>query len=133
MGLEVGAIVTGKVATIKEFGAFINLENGQCGLLHISEVAHTYVETIREHLQDGQEVTVKVIAMDEGGRIKLSIKQAQKPPARPTSPSRSGRASSKRNAPVVETFEDKLQQFMQESNRKISDQSSRNARRKPRG
>ena len=77
MGLEVGQIVEGKVSGITGFGAFIDLPGGETGLVHISEVARNYVKDINEHLQVGQEVKVKVLSMDEKGKISLSIKKAQ--------------------------------------------------------
>ena len=76
MALEVGAIVEGKVSGITNFGAFVDLPEGKTGLVHISEVARNYVKDIKEHLSVGQVVKVKVLTMDEGGKISLSIKKA---------------------------------------------------------
>ena len=80
MELAVGEIISGKVTGITKFGAFVSLPEGKNGLVHISEVAQSYVSDIREHLTEGQEVKVKVIAIDENGRINLSIKKAQPRP-----------------------------------------------------
>ena len=77
MAFEVGQIVDGKVSGITGFGAFVDLEGGQTGLVHISEVARNYVKDINEHLTVGQEVKVKVLSLDEKGKISLSIKKAQ--------------------------------------------------------
>ena len=77
MALEVGQIVEGKVSGITGFGAFIDLPEGATGLVHISEVARNYVKDINEHLSVGQEVKVKVLSLDEKGKISLSIKKAQ--------------------------------------------------------
>ena len=77
MALEVGQIVEGKVSGITGFGAFIDLPGGETGLVHISEVARNYVKDINEHLTVGQEVKVKVLSLDEKGKISLSIKKAQ--------------------------------------------------------
>ena len=77
MALEVGQIVEGKVSGITGFGAFIDLPDGETGLVHISEVARNYVNDINEHLTMGQEVKVKVLSLDEKGKISLSIKKAQ--------------------------------------------------------
>lgn len=79
MQLEVGKIVEGKVTGITKFGAFVELEPGTVGMVHISEVAPTYVNDISEHLTTGQQVTVKVLAINEDGKISLSIKKAMKP------------------------------------------------------
>ena len=77
MALEVGQIVEGKVSGITGFGAFIDLPDGETGLVHISEVARNYVKDINEHLSLNQTVKVKVLALDEKGKISLSIKKAQ--------------------------------------------------------
>lgn len=82
MELAVGEIISGKVTGITKFGAFVSLPEGKTGLVHISEVDQSYVSNIRDHLTEGQEVKVKIIAVDENGRINLSIKKAQ---PRPTS------------------------------------------------
>ena len=135
MGFDVGMIVTGKVTGIKKFGAFITLDQGVSGLVHISEIANTYVDDVSEHLTRGQEVQVKIIGVDDSGRINLSIKKAQapepepeKPPAAPRPPRQQNPASVSKRAPQQEnsaakppnSFEDKLKQFMQESNTKMS-------------
>lgn len=79
MQLEVGKIVEGKVTGITKFGAFVELESGEVGMVHISEVAATFVNDISEHLTEGQTVTVKVLTIGEDGKISLSIKKAMKP------------------------------------------------------
>lgn len=76
MQLEVGKIYTGKVTGITKFGAFVELEKGTTGMVHISEVANTFVNDINEHLKDGQEVKVKVMSLGDNGKIALSIKKA---------------------------------------------------------
>ena len=76
MQLEVGKIVEGKVTGITKFGAFVELETGEVGMVHISEVAPTYVNDISEHLQVGQTVKVKVLAINDDKKISLSIKKA---------------------------------------------------------
>lgn len=131
MELEVGQIVEGKVTGITKFGAFVSLPNGKSGMVHISEVAHVYVNDIREHLTEGQQVKVKIIAM-ENGKINLSIKKTMDPPPRQPRQDRSGggqnrdRRSSgtgqhRAAAPKgPQTFEDKLKQFMAESDSKLS-------------
>ena len=81
--IEVGAILEGKVTGITKFGAFVSLPGGKSGLVHISEIAYSYVSDVAEHLAEGQDVKVKVISIDENNRINLSIKQALPPPPRP--------------------------------------------------
>ena len=77
MELAVGEIISGKVTGITKFGAFVSLPEGKSGLVHISEVDQSYVSDIRDHLTEGQEVKVKVIAIDDNGRVNLSIKRTQ--------------------------------------------------------
>ena len=84
MDLAVGAIVEGKVTGITKFGAFVALPEGKSGMVHISEVASTFVNDIKDFLQEGQQVKVKIINIDQAGRINLSIKKAQ--PQEPRQP-----------------------------------------------
>ena len=81
MELTVGAILEGKVKTITNFGAFIALPENKTGLVHISEVANTFVSDIRQHLTEGQDVKVMVIGCDNG-KINLSIKRLEPKPQR---------------------------------------------------
>ncbi|MBE7025975.1 MAG: S1 RNA-binding domain-containing protein [Ruminococcaceae bacterium] len=76
MAVEVGKIYEGKVASVVPFGAFISLPEGNTGLVHISEVASSYVQNVADHLKEGQDVKVKVISIDENGKVSLSIKKA---------------------------------------------------------
>ena len=73
--LEQGSVVKGKVTGLTDFGAFVELEGGKTGMIHISEVSTSYVKDIREHLQLNQEVTAKVISISPEGKIALSIKK----------------------------------------------------------
>ena len=79
MGLEVGNVVEGVVNRITPFGAFVELEGGKNGLVHISEVADVYVRDVRDFLSEGDKVTAKIIKIDERGKIALSLKQMKKP------------------------------------------------------
>ena len=83
MGFEVGSVLEGKVTGITKFGAFVSLPGNRSGLVHISEIAYSYVNDVHEHLTEGQTVTVKVIDIDDNNRINLSIKQTLPPPPRP--------------------------------------------------
>ena len=75
MQIEEGAIVSGKVTGLTDFGAFIEMEDGKTGMIHISEVAANYVKDIREHISVGQEVKAKIVAIDEEKKkVSLSIK-----------------------------------------------------------
>ncbi|MEE1154346.1 MAG: S1 RNA-binding domain-containing protein [Acutalibacteraceae bacterium] len=76
MAVEVGNILEGKVTGITDFGAFVDLPDGKSGMVHISEVASTYVNKISDFLEEGQTVTVKVLSIGDNGKISLSIKKA---------------------------------------------------------
>ncbi len=76
---EIGKIVEGKVTGITKFGAFVELEDGAVGMVHISEVSSTYVNDISEHLKEQQKVTVKILSINDDGKISLSIKKAMPP------------------------------------------------------
>ena len=130
MELTVGAILEGKVKSITNFGAFIALPENKTGLVHISEVANTFVSDIRQHLTEGQDVKVMVIGL-ENGKVNLSIKRLQPRPQRENAPHREPRESRpapKAAAPVAppapktadQLFEEKLKAFMQESDAKIA-------------
>jgi S1 RNA binding domain protein len=124
MDLDVGAIVDGKVTGITKFGAFVSLPSGKSGMVHISEVAHTYVSDITQYIQEGQEVKVKVIGIDEKGRINLSIKKATEAPEAPKRPAprSAGFMPPKPQQPSGDlSFEDRLKQFMQDSESKMSE------------
>lgn len=145
MELTVGAIVEGKVKSITKFGAFIALAENKTGMVHISEITHAYVNDIHDHLQEGQDVKVMVIGL-ENGKINLSIRRTQPAPQRPQSDrprqgfdrprqdNAVGRPSAPRTqdnrpprprpAQPVEkqpqSFDDMLKQFMADSDSKIS-------------
>ncbi len=76
--VQIGRIYEGKVISIKDFGAFIEIQEGQDGLCHISELDDSYVRSVSDVVKIGDKVKVKVIAIDEQGRVKLSRKAAMK-------------------------------------------------------
>ena len=127
MELEVGTILEGKVTSITKFGAFVALEGGRSGLVHISEIANTYVNDVHDFLQEGQTVKVKLLAIKDG-KLDLSIKKALPAPERPRTSPRP--AAPQHRAPVQAAdttpsgdldFEDKLKQFLSSSERKMAD------------
>ena len=149
MQLEVGKIYEGKVTGITKFGAFVEIEPGTTGMVHISEVASTFVKEISDFITQGQMVKVKVMNIAEDGKISLSMKRAvDTPPPAPRSQNRPPRTGGFNNnnsnrggnggqsgqnrfdrgsqeyAPRQEgskSFEDMLSKFMQKSDEKISD------------
>lgn len=136
MQIEEGAIVTGKVTGLTDFGAFVELEDGKTGMIHISEVAPNYVKDIKEHLKVGQEVKSKVISVSREGKISLSIKKlteapkeqnVQQRPQRPRTERRSsppvwnGQKSSAPASGEKQSFEDMMARFKQVSDEKMTD------------
>ncbi len=133
MQIEEGSVLRGKITGVAPFGAFVELEDGKTGLVHISEVSSEYVEDISKHLTQGQAVKVKVMSVDEKGKISLSIKRAaednavkkKKAPRQKTSGEFKGAPevfefSGKRSMEDM-SFEDKLLKFKQDSDEKIQD------------
>ncbi|HLR23258.1 MAG TPA: S1 domain-containing RNA-binding protein [Pseudogracilibacillus sp.] len=109
MSIEVGSKLQGKVTGITNFGAFVELEKGKTGLVHISEVADTYVKDINEHLTVGDEIKVKVINVEDDGKIGLSIKKAKDRPVR------------QRNTKErTENFESKMNRFLKDSEDRLA-------------
>ena len=139
MELAVGQVLEGTVTGITKFGAFVSLEGGRSGLVHISEVANTFVNDVHDHVQIGQKVKVKVLSLGEAGKINLSIKRAvemprqNQPPRRPNPNSyQSAPRPAQQSAPAPvqgqvaaptgnQDFEDRLKRFMQESDSRIAD------------
>ena len=78
MNLDVGDSVRGEVVSIRSYGAFVRLPNGEVGFVHVSEVANEYVKDIAEYLMIGQEVTAKIIGRNSDGKFNLSLKQVTK-------------------------------------------------------
>ena len=104
IAIEVGATIQATVARIENYGAFLQLEDGRMGLVHISEIDRNYVKDVREHLREGDTVDAKVVAIKDDGKIDLSIKALQDPA--PPRPSRRG------SDPEFETM---LKKFMRQS------------------
>lgn len=137
---QVGSILEGKVTSIMKFGAFVALEGGGSGLVHISEIANTFVEDVHDHLQTGQAVKVLVLSA-ENGRVNLSIKRAlpqqeRRPPRPPRTGPQAGAGSGpspRADQPQVpgrgkplppsgdQDFEDKLKRFLTSSEGKMAD------------
>lgn len=76
MQLEVGKIYDGKVKGIAQYGAFIEIDGAGTGMVHISEIANSFVKDVNDYLKEGQEVKVKVLNINDDGKIALSIKKA---------------------------------------------------------
>ena len=129
MSITVGAILEGVVTGITPFGAFVELSGGTVGLVHISEVADTYVKDVKDFLKVQDVIKIKVINIDPRGKIGLSIKQANPAAAGGGRPRRFERP------PVNKvSFEDRLAKFMKESDERMLEfKRSTDAKRGGRG
>lgn len=121
MTLKIGSIVEGTVVNITSFGAFVELVGGKTGLVHISEVSDTFVKDIHNFLKEKDKIKVKVISVEEDGKVSLSIKQAQtnqiKKSARPIDID----WEKERNKSIPTSFEDRLSKFMKDSEERFQD------------
>lgn len=141
MQLTVGEIVEGKITTVKDYGVFVDLGEGKSGMVHISEIAQTYVSQIRDFVNENDVVKVKVISIGDDGRINLSIKKAQEPKEReakterkerkpyvpktpPAAPDGSYVWSAKKSEST--SFEEMMNRFKQTSDEKFSDLKRKN-------
>lgn len=131
MAIEVGSVVEGVVTGITNFGAFVELPEGKTGLIHISEVADVYVNDVHDFLKERDTVRVKVLTVDDRGKIGLSIKALQdKAPAaaqpsamppRPPRPPRDMRRTAATRQMGSPSFEDKLSRFLKDSDERLTD------------
>ena len=135
MSIEVGNILEGVVTGITKFGAFVELPGGKVGLVHISEVADVYVKDVNDFLKEKDKVKVKVLSVDDHGKIGLSIKQLQEKKAEPQHNNNARPANTNfRPAPRKQfnndfrkhnnsgaSFEDKLSKFLKDSDEKLTD------------
>ena len=150
MELAAGSIYEGKVTGVTKFGAFVSFQGGKSGLVHISEIANTFVSDVGKHVSVGQTVKVKVLSISDDGKINLSLKQAvetaqapgteekEETPKRFSSPAMHQKYNM---APIPAAndnsgdlnFEDRLKKFMQESDSRIADSRRYTDRRQRRG
>ncbi len=148
MQLNVGDLVEGKITGIKDYGLFVDIGEGKSGMVHISEVANTFVNDIKQFVNEGDTVKMKVINITEDGKISLSIKRAQEQerpqrrqgqerrerrPYQPSKPDNSFVWTAKKSEPA--SFEEMMNQFKLSSDEKFSDLKRKNpeTRRSKRG
>ncbi len=146
MELKIGEIYEGKITGITKFGVFVDLGDNTSGMVHISEVARTFVNDINEHVKMGDTVKVKLVSIGDDGKIALSIKKALEPekrenngrsfekkPRQPQVIDSSYTWTAKKSEPV--DFEDMMNRFKQTSDEKFSDLKRKNpeTRRSKRG
>lgn len=128
MELKIGSIVEGKVKNITNFGAFVELEDGTVGLVHISEISNKFVNDIHEHISEGQAVKVKIL-QPKNNKPEFSIKQALESKTTTTGLAKNiERTNNKpfakkefKKRPVADNFEDMMSKFMKLSDDKLSD------------
>ncbi|MCI7403723.1 MULTISPECIES: S1 RNA-binding domain-containing protein [unclassified Pyramidobacter] len=120
--LAPGDVVTGVVEQIMPYGAFVRLQSGQKAMIHISQLSHKFIKSVDAVLQPQQEIKAKVIKIDERGRIDLSLKALEEPPAVPVQrmPRHMPAAGSNDEAVGSDDFEKKLSTFLKSSEEKIS-------------
>ncbi|MBO8160570.1 MAG: S1 RNA-binding domain-containing protein [Thermosipho sp. (in: Bacteria)] len=106
--MEVGQVVKGKVVEILKFGANVELENGEKAFVHISKIASTYVKSVSDHLNVGQEIEGKVLGKTKDGKWELTLKLSEN-------------NGSVKNGQINSDFEKKLAKFMKDSDRKLSE------------
>ena len=112
MAIEAGNVLEGIVTGITKFGAFVELPEKKVGLVHISEVANEYVKDVHDFLKVGEKVSVKVLSVDDTGKVGLSIKQSQE---------NEGKKELRRRAGMPASFEDQLSRFLKDSEARLSD------------
>jgi S1 RNA binding domain protein len=109
MSVDTGSIVEGTVVKITNYGAFVELPDGRSGLVHIREIADTYVKDVHDYLKEQEKVKVKVLGLNDRGKLDLSVKQALSPEERVA------RVRSKAS------FEEKMKAFLKESEERLLD------------
>lgn len=117
MSIEIGTEVEGKVTGLTKFGAFIELPEGKVGLVHISQIADSYVTDITKHLRVGDVIKVKVLGSAKEGKFDLSIKQVGKTAWQ----AKARRPREEAGRPAPGSFEDKITQFLKQSDEKLQD------------
>jgi S1 RNA binding domain protein len=120
--LEPGSVAEGRVTRITDFGAFVQFETGETGLVHISQIAHSYVRNVADFLQEGQTIEVKVLGRDERGRLDLSVKELLEEPEEQPRPRIIGRQSP--------DFEGKLRSFMRDAKERTGGGNDKRRRRR---
>lgn len=133
MQLTVGEIIEGKITGITNFGVFVDIGEGKSGMVHISEVANTYVSDINEILKVGDTVKTKILTVGEDGKIGLSIKRAMEQPKKQprerkqyTQPKPDGSYTWTPRKQEPASFEEMMNQFKQSSDEKFSDLKRKN-------
>ena len=139
MQLTVGEIVEGKITAVKDYGVFVDLGEGKSGMVHISEIAQSYVSDIREFVKEGDLVKLKIMNIADDGKISLSIQRAMEQKEAPRPERREKRQYTPKAPAVVDSsyvwtakksdsdsFEDMMSKFKATSDEKFSDLKRKN-------
>ena len=121
MPVSVGEIVEGVVTDIMPYGVFVKLSEGKSGLVHISEVSNEYVEDINQILKKGDTVKVKVLSVEDTGKIALSIKKALPREERKPRNNPKEREKEKKVDEGPLTLDDMLSKFLKDSDQRQLD------------
>jgi S1 RNA binding domain protein len=120
--LKLGSVVEGTVSGITHFGAFVTLEGGATGLVHISEIAYEYVRDVRDHVKLNDRVKVKVLQLNaSNGKYDLSLKQTQEAPPEVANRWRRGKREKVLPEGADPVFEEKLSKFLKSSEERLLD------------
>ncbi|HVH31317.1 MAG TPA: S1 RNA-binding domain-containing protein [bacterium] len=109
MSVDTGSIIEGTVVKITNYGAFVELPDGRSGLVHIREIADTYVKDVHDYLKEQEKVKVKVLGLNDRGKLDLSVKQALSPEERVA------------RVRAKASFEEKMKAFLKESEERLLD------------
>lgn len=126
MSVSVGDIVDGKVTGITKFGAFVEIEPGTSGLVHISQISNQYVDKVENFLEVDQEVTCKILS-NEDGKLSLSIKECQEKPVEETIEYQDFNSSN--NESTSPEFDEIMAKFLKQSNERLDSIRQRNNKR----
>jgi len=150
MAIDIGSTVEGTVVKLADYGAIVRLEGGKTGLIHISEVADTFVRDVKDYFKEHDRVRVKILSVNSKGRYELSTKQIEQPPKEPPPPRERRRAVERtpepvnlgpddfieaRRSPEALGFEERFSKFMKDSEDRLLDlkrniESKRSGRRR---
>ncbi|MDI6829649.1 MAG: S1 RNA-binding domain-containing protein [Armatimonadota bacterium] len=134
MAIEIGSTVDGVVVKVTEYGAIVRMQGGKTGLIHISEIADTFVRDVKEYFKEHDRVRVRVLSVNSKGRYELSTKQVEQPPQEPTEPQERKKTierppevidlgpepeSEMETTAVAQSFEERLSRFVKESEERL--------------
>jgi len=132
MAVEVGSIIEGKVTAIKPFGMFVAVREHEQGLVHISQVANGFVKDINDHFSVGDTVKVKVLSIDDAGKISLSVRAALPPEEQHSRDGRWGAGRGEKGYQKRDSnasFEEKLKKWLKHSEENLATINKKHNRR----